>query len=128
MALPEGIAGLTGLQTLNVCGNEELTALPVGLCALARLEELYMEVCGLEALAQEMSEGLTGLQKLDLNYNTGLTALPVGFGRLRKLEELHLNFCPWLAALHDLHEWEGLPALLAHFATQGEELAAGEAD
>jgi hypothetical protein len=72
-------------------------------------------------------EGLAGLKRLNLFNNTRLTALPVGLGRLRNLEELNLGLCPVLAALHDLHEREGLPTLLAHLAAQGGEPAAGQA-
>jgi hypothetical protein len=51
--------------------------------------------------------------------NVRLTALPAGLGRLRNLEELRRLGCPGLAALDDLQEREGLPALLAHLAAQG---------
>ena len=64
---------------------------------------------------------MSGLWKLDLYGNRGLTALPAGLGRLRNLEELDITVgCPGLATLHDLQRREGLPALLAHLATQGE--------
>jgi hypothetical protein len=39
---------------------------------------------------------------------------------LRNLEELYLGRCPRLAALQDLHKREGVSALLAHLAAQGE--------
>ena len=67
---------------------------------------------------------MAGLTGSNLFNNTRLTALPVGLGRLRNLEELNLGRGPVLAALHDLHEREGLPALLAHLAAQGEAAAA----
>ena len=57
----------------------------------------------------------------------GLAVLPAQLGRLRSLEELDIDGCPGLATLQDLHEREGLPALLAHLAAQGGEPAAGEA-
>ena len=46
----------------------------------------------------------------------GLIVLPI--------EALRLWHCPGLAALDDLHQREGLPALLAHLAAQGEAAAA----
>ena len=152
-ALPEGIGGLTGLKRLVLSGNRGLTALPVGLCALARLEVLNLEECRLTALPEalcalarledlslrgctrlralpEGMEGLVGLKRLHLYFNERLTALPAGLGRLRNLEGLGLTplaGCPGLAALKDLHEREGLPALLAHLAAQDGEPATGEA-
>ena len=48
----------------------------------------------------------------------------MGLGGLPNLEELDLDGCPGLAALGDLQEREGLPALLAHLAAQGEAAAA----
>ena len=72
-------------------------------------------------------EGLAGLKRLNLFNNTRLTALPAGLGRLRSLEVLVLDYCPALDDLGDLQRQEGLPALLAHLAAQGEP-AVGEAD
>jgi hypothetical protein len=115
-----------GLKRLNLCENKGLTTLPAVLWTLAGLEELDLSHCGLRALPAGM-EGLAGLKKLNLSYNFELTALPVGLGRLRNLEALTLGCpgmprdgCPGLAALRDLQTREGLPALLAHLAVQGE--------
>ena len=64
---------------------------------------------------------LAGLKKLVLRLNSELAALPAGLGRLRNLEFLDLDYCLGLAALYDLPQnREGLPALLAHLAAQGE--------
>jgi hypothetical protein len=55
--------------------------------------------------------------------NDELAALPAGLGRLRNLTELvisGISGCPELAALRNLHQREGQPALLAHLAAQGE--------
>jgi hypothetical protein len=146
-ALPEGVGGLTGLKRLVLSLNAGLTALPEGLWSLAGLEELDLSGCGLTALPEgigrlaglkkldlsqnslglcglrALPEGigaLAGLRKLNLWFNKELTALPAGLGRLRNLEELNLRYCPRLAALEGLQEREGLPALLAHLAVQGE--------
>jgi hypothetical protein len=124
MALPEGIGRLAGLKKLDVRFNINLTALPEGLCTLSGLEELDMSYCRLTALPEGV-EGLTGLRTLDLTGNRELTTLPAGLGRLRNLEGLRLYGCPELAALRNLHQREGQPALLAHLAAQGE-LAVGE--
>jgi hypothetical protein len=85
-----------GLKKPTLFNGKRLTALLLGLGALAGLEELC------------------------LWGNTGRAALPAGLGRLRNLEELDLYKCPGLADLHDLERREGLPALLAHLASQGE--------
>jgi hypothetical protein len=63
---------------------------------------------------------LAGLQILRLNFNHELTALPAGLGRLRNLKELGLRYCAGLTTLYDMRSREGLPALLAHLAAQGE--------
>jgi Leucine-rich repeat (LRR) protein len=127
-ALPEGIGGLAGLKALLLYGNEDLTALPAGLCLLAGLEELSVGGCGLTVLPEGIG-GLVGLRSLLLYGNQELTALPAGLGRLHNLEELNLrNSTPELAALQDLQERAGLPTLLAHLAAQGGESAAGKAD
>jgi hypothetical protein len=123
-ALPEGVGRLAGLRALDLSTNKGLTALPAGLWSLAGLEELYLGACGLTALPEQGMEGLTCLKKLGLSHNEGLAALPAGLGLLRNLEQLNLDFCPGLAALEYLKKWEGLPALLAHLATQGGEPAA----
>ena len=72
-ALPEGVSRLAylphpGLRKLDLHGNRRLAALPEGLCALAGLEELDLNYCGL-----------------------GLWALPEGIGRLAGLKKLVLN-------------------------------------
>jgi Leucine-rich repeat (LRR) protein len=123
MALPEGIGQLVGLKTLDLSYNGGLTALPEGLWTLAGLEELHLNDCGLRALPEGIG-ALARLRKLDLGINKELTALPARLGRLRNLEALRLWHCPGLAALDDLHQREGLPALLAHLAAQGEAAAA----
>jgi hypothetical protein len=125
-ALPEGIGRLVRLKKLNLIRNYRLTALPAGLCLLARLEDLDLDNCGLTALPAGIG-GLVGLRTLDVSDNEELTALPAGLGRLRNLEVLYLNHCPGLATLQDLRRRKCLPALLAHLAAQGGELAAGEA-
>ena len=123
-ALPEGVGGLTGLKALILSYNHELTALPEGLCSLMGLEELHLGFCGLTTLPEGIG-ALTRLRTLGVRYNTGLTALPAGLGWLRNLEYLLLGGCPFLAALEDLRQREGLPALLAHLAAQGEPAAGG---
>jgi hypothetical protein len=126
-ALPEGIGGLAGLRKLDLRYNGELVALPAGLCSLAGLEVLHLSNCpGLRALPEGIG-GLAGLRTLDLSYNTGLTALPAGLGRLRNLHTLIIAYgCPGLAALSDLQRREGLPALVAHLAAQGQPPVAAE--
>jgi hypothetical protein len=94
--------------------------------SLAGLEKLNLNDCGLRALPEGVG-AMAGLKTLHLSSNEELTALPAELSRLRDLEELALGGCPGLDALYDLQERDGLPALLAHLATQGGELAAGEA-
>jgi hypothetical protein len=124
-ALPEGVGALTGLRKLDLSRNWELTALPEGLCALAGLEELELAYCGLTALPAGIVR-LVGLRTLDLRHNDELTLLPAGLGLLRNLEVLNLGDCPGLATLRFLRLRDGLSALLAHLAAQGEPTA-GEA-
>ena len=98
--------------------------MPEGLCALAGLEVLNLVACGLTALPEEIG-ALAGLRRLFLGGNGGLIALPAGLGRLRNLGALGLFGCPRLADLYNLQSRDGLPALLAHLAAQGEPAAAG---
>jgi hypothetical protein len=61
--LPAGIGGLTGLKTLNLFMNDELTALPAGLGRLRNLTELDLFGCPeLAALRNlQLAEGLPAL-------------------------------------------------------------------
>ena len=72
--------GLAGLRQLDLDRNGGLTSLPEGLCALAGLEELSLNTCGLRALPEGM-EGLAGLRQLNLYNNEGMAVPPVGLGR-----------------------------------------------
>jgi hypothetical protein len=94
MILPERIGRLAylrrpGLKRLDLCHNKQLMELPEGLCALAGLEELNLNGCGLTVLPEGIG-GLTALKKLNLFNNGGLTALPEGLWLLAGLEELDL--------------------------------------
>jgi Leucine-rich repeat (LRR) protein len=140
--LPEGFGRLAylpvpGLRMLDLSGNRgryhwgrhQGIALPEGLWTLAGLEDLDLRDCGLWALPEGIG-GLTGLRKLDVSSNSELTALPAGLGHLPNLEELVFYGCPLagdMDDLHEMHDREGLPALLAHLAAQGGEPAVGEA-
>jgi Leucine-rich repeat (LRR) protein len=53
-------------QKLDLSYNEELTALPPGLCALMELEELDLNHCRLTTLPEGVG-ALTGIKKLDLS-------------------------------------------------------------
>ena len=97
--------------------------------------ELELRDSGVSALPGGIGE-LAGLRVLNL-FGNGGTTLPAGLGRLPNLDVLYLDDCPRLAALYnleelhervdgDLHELlarEGLPALLALLAAQGEPAA-----
>ena len=110
---------MAGLRKLGLRHNEGLTALPEGLWSLVGLEDLSLLDCNMMVLPEGVV-GLAGLRALDLRCNTELTTLPAGLGRLRNLKVLYLVGCPGLAALRGLQRREGLPALLAHLAAQGE--------
>ena len=45
--LPESISGLSSLETLNVCYNNELKALPSTIGSLSKLQSLVAHSCGL---------------------------------------------------------------------------------
>ena len=112
--------GLAGLNKLTLNNNYGLVAMLARLCALARLEVLNLADCGVRALPEGIG-ALIVLRKLDFRFNPELATLPARLGRLRSLEELDISYgCPRLAALSDLQKREGLPALLAHLAVQGE--------
>ena len=69
-ALPDGISGLTALQTLGLGGCGSLAALPDGISGLAALQSLKLEWCA------------------------SLAALPEGISRLASLQTLNLTGCP----------------------------------
>jgi hypothetical protein len=117
--LPEGIGHLAGLKSLVLSGNVDLRALPEALCSLVRLEVLHMHHCGLQTLPVGV-EGLVALKTLNLTDNVELQALPMRLGQLRNLETLRISCCPALKVLDVLKKKQGLPALLAHIAAQGD--------
>ena len=74
------------------------------------------ERCDLTALPEGVGQ-LAGLRKLDLDGNDGITTLPAALGLYgcSKMDNL----------LGDLWIRLGLPALLAHLATQGQAVPTG---
>jgi Leucine-rich repeat (LRR) protein len=92
-APPEGVGKLAhlpwpGLKKLVLRDSGKLTALPVGLWLLVRLEELDLSGCRLTALPDEVT-AMAGLRKLDLSRNElEPGALPEGLWSLVGLQEL----------------------------------------
>ena len=70
-------SGLSGLETLDLSGNDSLSVLPTGIFAgLSSLETLNLSGNeALRALAENLFDGLDSLQTLDLSGNTGLSSL-----------------------------------------------------
>ena len=88
---PGDFDGLTGMQHLDLSGNQ-LPALSVAVFdGLTRLRQLDLSGNQLSALSVGDFNGLTGLQRLDLNGNR-LTTLPVAvFDGLTGLRQLDLS-------------------------------------
>jgi C-terminal of Roc, COR, domain/Ras of Complex, Roc, domain of DAPkinase/Leucine Rich repeats (2 copies) len=86
--LPEAIATLTQLQSLNLSVNK-LTELPEAIAALTQLQTLDLSQNQLMDLP-EVVACLTQLQTLDLSYNE-LTQLPEAIAALTQLQTLNLD-------------------------------------
>ncbi|WP_445633307.1 hypothetical protein NSTC745_04956 [Nostoc sp. DSM 114161] len=86
--VPEAIASLTQLQTLNLTRNQ-LTALPEAIASLTQLQQLDLSRNQLTALPEAIAS-LTQLQVLDLCFNQ-LTQLPEAIASLTQLQVLYLS-------------------------------------
>ncbi|OYD93859.1 hypothetical protein CDG76_17985 [Nostoc sp. 'Peltigera membranacea cyanobiont' 210A] len=86
--VPEAIASLTQLQTLNLSSNQ-LTALPEAIASLTQLQQLDLSYNELTALPEAITS-LTQLQTLNLSRNQ-LTALPEAITSLTQLQQLDLS-------------------------------------
>jgi len=86
--VPEAIASLTQLQTLNLSKNQ-LTALPEAIASLTQLQELHLYGNQLTALPEAIAS-LTQLRSLHLSYNKW-TAVPEAIASLTQLESIDLS-------------------------------------
>ncbi|WP_442947684.1 leucine-rich repeat domain-containing protein [Nostoc sp.] len=86
--LPEAIASLTQLQTLNLFYNQ-LTELPEAIASLTQLQQLSLSSNKLTKLPEAIAS-LTQLQTLNLNNNQ-LTTLPEAIASLTQLQQLYLS-------------------------------------
>ncbi|MBE9210815.1 leucine-rich repeat domain-containing protein [Nostoc sp. LEGE 06077] len=86
--LPEAISSLTQLQTLNLFGNQ-LTQLPEAIASLTQLQTLNLFGNQLTQLPEAIAN-LTQLQTLDLSHNQ-LTELPEAIANLTQLQTLDLS-------------------------------------
>jgi len=111
--LPESLAQLTQLQSLNLFNNQ-LTALPESLGQLKQLQSLDLSRNQLAALPESLGQ-LTQLQSLNLSSNR-LTALPESLGQLTQLESLNLSGNRLTALPEPLRHLRRLTTLDAHDA------------
>ena len=86
--LPESLAQLSQLQTLDISGNQ-LSALPEGLAQLTQLQNLDVSGNQLGALPESLAQ-LTQLQFLDVSRNQ-LSALPESLAQLTQLQSLFVS-------------------------------------
>ena len=99
-ALPESLGQLTQLKTLDLGGNR-LTALPESLGQLTQLQTVELDSNQLTTLPDWLGH-LNQLQTLDLGGNR-LTALPESLGQLTQLQKLYLGS----TQLTTLPDWLG---------------------
>jgi hypothetical protein len=92
--VPEAIAALTQLQTLNLSDNQ-LTELPEAIAALSQLQTLDLSGNQLTELPEAIA-ALSQLQTLDVGKNQ-LTTLPISLSNLTKLTSLLLWRNPFLS-------------------------------
>ncbi|WP_346292191.1 leucine-rich repeat domain-containing protein [Sphaerothrix gracilis] len=86
--LPEAIASLTQLQSLDLSGNQ-LTELPEAIASLTQLQTLDLSANQLTELPETIAS-LTQLQTLNLSRNQ-LTELPEAIASLTQLQTLDLS-------------------------------------
>ncbi|EXB36856.1 Putative disease resistance protein RGA3 [Morus notabilis] len=86
--VPESIAKLKHLRTLDLSRNVELKTLPDSISKLLNLQSLNLSSCfSLEELPRGVSQ-LVNLRNLRLDYCHCLTHLPSGLGQLSNLQTL----------------------------------------
>ena len=90
--LPEAIASLTKLQTLNLWGNR-LTEFPEAITSLTQLQSLDLSRNQLMEIPEVRISQLTQLQYLNIYYNK-LTGLPDSIVCLTELKKLGLSGNP----------------------------------
>lgn len=97
--ISDGLTQLTLLQTLRLCGNERLAALPAGLSSLTALHTLHLSYCqALQALPEGIG-ALSLLTELNLNSCESLAVLPDSVSGLASLQNLNLYSCNSLVSL-----------------------------
>ncbi len=84
--LPEGIAKLDKLVTLDLSSCENLTALPPDIAGLRALRKLGLFHCDLRELPDGVA-GMTELVQLELRNNEHLETIPAGIGELPNLTQ-----------------------------------------
>jgi hypothetical protein len=102
-ALPEQIAGMTGLRSLTLGGNPiaDMAATLRLLAKLPELRELDVQMTGLHALPDEISL-LRGLEMLMLGSNP-LASLGEAICELTELRQLSAQWCELSELPHGLH-------------------------
>ena len=108
--LPDGIGGLTNLQSIDLTFNE-LTVLPKSITNLTNLRSLRLIGNKLTTLPDDIGN-LTNLQELHVRENR-LVTLPISFSLLDKLQVLDLDGNPLDPALQSTYR-QGLSALRAY--------------
>ena len=99
--LPEGIGGLTTLETLTLDHCFFLAALPAAIGELKSLTELNLNLCESLVALPDSIGGLAALTILNLGGCYELVALPKAIGDLKALTVLCLDSCSSLTEFPD---------------------------
>jgi Leucine-rich repeat (LRR) protein len=95
---PESFLALTKLQSLALCQQLGIEAIPAGISNLRKLKELFVVGCDLGSLPKELG-ALSQLEVLDVGENKALgtapndVAFPSKLKGLTSLRQLHLDEC-----------------------------------
>ncbi|KAL4601011.1 hypothetical protein ACB092_11G241200 [Castanea dentata] len=106
---PQGIQGLTSLQTLKIWDCPKLKSLPEGIQGLTSLQTLYISDFPKLKSLPEGIQGLTSLQTLYISDFPKLKSLPEGIQGLTSLQTLYILNCPKLKSLPEA--MQGLTSL-----------------
>lgn len=109
---PQGLAGLTNLEYLNVDGLH-VDSFPEKVLVLSQLKYLHLNACKFDKMPNEIAQ-MPELEVLTLNHN-GLKKLPETLGKLSQLKKLEIKG----------NKLKGLPASISQL-TQLQSIEAGD--